>query len=340
MSDLSKRQPITVLVTGAAGQIGYALLPRIVSGQMFGADVPVNLHLLEVPAAMNALQGVAMEIDDGAYPLLREMHLFDDINTAAKGVDWAILVGAMPRKAGMERADLLAKNAEIFSVQGRALGQHAHPDAKIFVVGNPCNTNALIAMHHAPQLNPQHIYAMTMLDELRARTQLAKHCDVHVTDITKCAVWGNHSATQYPDVYQAQIKQQPAIDFIKDPAWINDTFLPTVQQRGAAIIKARGASSAASAANAIVQSIYNVTHDTAEGEWYSLACHADGEYGVDAGLIFSFPCRTVNGKVTKVLDLQNNEFAQQKIQATLQELRDERDTVQKLGLLSADGAAS
>ena len=324
---------VTVMVSGAAGQIGYALLPRIVSGQMFGPDVMVNLHLLEVAPAMSALEGVAMELDDGAYPLLNQMRLFDDVNAAAQDIDWAVLVGAMPRKAGMERADLLAKNAAIFSEQGKAIGANAKSDAKVFVVGNPCNSNALITMHHAPQINPDNIYAMTMLDELRARTQIAKKANVHVSAIKHCVVWGNHSATQYPDLYHTIVNGKPAAELINDQAWVENDFLPTVQKRGAAIIAARGASSAASAANAVVQSIYNITHDTPDDEWFSLACHSNGEYGVDAGLIFSFPCRTVNGKLEKILDLEHEAFSQAKIQATLQELRDERDAIVKLGLL-------
>ena len=324
---------VKVMVTGAAGNIGYALLPRIASGQMFGPQVQVDLHLLEVPPAMGALEGVAMELDDGAYPLLTGMHLFDDVNQAAAGVDWAVLVGAMPRKAGMVRADLLAKNAEIFSGQGRALGEQANDGVKLLVVGNPCNTNALIAMHHAPSISPQHIFAMTMLDELRARTQLAKKAQVAVTSVKHCAIWGNHSATQYPDIYQTTIDGQPAMEVIGDEAWVTDYFLPTVQKRGAAIIAARGASSAASAANAIINTVYNITHDTAEDEWYSVACHSDGEYGVDPGLVFSFPCRTDNGKVVKVEGLEHNAFSQAKIAATLEELREERAAVDKLGLL-------
>jgi len=331
---MSKNE-VTVMVSGAAGQISYALLPRIVSGQMFGPEVKINLHLLEITPAMSALKGTAMEIEDGAYPLLKNMRLFDDINEAAKGVDWAILVGAMPRKAGMERADLLEKNANIFSVQGKALAQNANKDVKIFVVGNPCNTNALIAMHHAGGTIPaENIFAMTMLDEMRARTQIADKAGVHVTDIKHCAVWGNHSATQYPDIYNTLINGKPAAEVINDQAWVNDTFLPTVQKRGAAIIAARGASSAASAANAIVQSVYNLTHDTADNEWFSVACHSNGEYGVDEGLMFSFPCRLVDGVVHKVLDLKHDAYSEEKIQATLQELRDERDAIIKLGLIS------
>lgn len=333
MSANSVNKEVHVMISGAAGQIGYALLPRLVSGQMFGPETAVHLHLLEVSPAMSALEGVAMELNDGAYPLLKSMQLFDDVTAAAKGIDWAVLVGAMPRKAGMERADLLAKNAAIFSVQGQAINAQANTDAKIFVVGNPCNSNALIAKHHAPDIAPHNIYAMTMLDELRARFQLANKAGVSVNAIKHCVVWGNHSATQYPDAFHATINGQSAAEVIADDAWISDTFLPTVQKRGAAIIKARGLSSAASAANAVLQSIYNITHDTPDDEWYSLACCSDGEYGVDPGLIFSFPCRTENGVVKKVMDLQHNEFSQQKIAATLQELRDERDAIAKLGLL-------
>lgn len=330
---MASKKVVKVMVSGAAGQIGYALLPRIASGQMFGDEVSVELHLLEVPMAMQALQGVAMEIDDGAYPLLNKINLYDDVNQAAQQIDWAVLVGAMPRKAGMERADLLAKNAAVFSVQGKAINDNAADNAKIFVVGNPCNTNALIAMHHAPRIKKQNIFAMTMLDELRARTQIAKKTGVHVTALKQCAVWGNHSPTQFPDIYHTLINGQSAADIIGDQAWIANEFLPKVQKRGAEIINARGASSAASAANAVLSSIYNICHDTADGEYYSLACHADGEYGIDEGLIFSFPCRTEKGEVKKVMGIEHNEFAQEKINLTLQELRTERDTVKELGLL-------
>ena len=324
---------ITVMITGAAGQIGYALLPRIASGQMFGSDVKVNLQLLEVPVAMQALEGVAMEIDDGAYPLINSMNLYDDVNAAAKDVDWAVLVGAMPRKAGMERSDLLAKNAEIFSVQGSALNDNAADDAKIFVVGNPCNTNALIAMNHAPRIAKQNIYAMTMLDEMRARTQIAQKAGVHVSAIKQCVIWGNHSATQYPDIYNTLVNGKSAAELINDQDWVANEFLPKVQKRGAEIIAKRGASSAASAANAVISSIYNICHDTAEGEYFSVACHSDGEYDIDPGLIFSFPCRTENGQVKKVLGVEHNDFAKQKIALTLEELRSERDAIQEMGLL-------
>ncbi len=324
---------VKVVVTGAAGQIGYALLPRIANGEMFGPEVEVELHLLEIPPALPALAGVVMELEDCAFPLLKNIIATDDINVAMRDANWVISVGAVPRKAGMERSDLLKINAGIFNVQGKAISDNAADDVRVFVVGNPCNSNALIAMNHAKDVPNERFYAMTMLDEKRARTQLAQKAGVDITAISNMIIWGNHSATQYPDYYHAKINDQLAAAVINDDAWVSETFIPTIQQRGAAIIKARGASSAASAANAIVSGVYNLNHDTPAGESYSMCCHAQGEYGVDEGLIFSFPCRTEQGKVKIITDIEHNAFGQEKLAATLTELRNERDAIKEMGLI-------
>ncbi len=326
------RKCVRVAVTGAAGQIGYALLPGILSGQMFGPDVDIELNLIELPHAMDALTGVAMEIDDGAYPLLRSVNITDLLDSGMNGVNWALLVGAVPRKQGMERSDLLKVNGGVFTVQGRAINKHAAADVRALVVGNPCNTNALIAYHNAPDVPRERFYAMTMLDEKRARFQLAQKAGVHVNEINNMIIWGNHSATQFPDIYNATISGRPAMDVIQDQSWVANDFIPTVQQRGAAVIKARGQSSAFSAANAIISSVYNLYHETV-GDNYSVAKVSSGEYGVDDGLVFSFPCRTVAGKCKVVAGLQHDAFAAAKILATLDELRSERDMVQAMGLL-------
>ena len=326
-------QRVKVALTGAAGQIGYALLFRIASGQMFGPNTEVELQLLELEQALPALHGVAMELDDCAFPLLKKITCTADLNHAMHDVNWALLVGSVPRKQSMERADLLQVNGGIFTKQGRAINDNAADDVKVFVVGNPCNTNCLIAMHHAPDVPNERFFAMTMLDELRARTQLAKKAGVDITDITQMTIWGNHSATQYPDFYHAKINQQSAASVINDEAWLKDTFVSTVQQRGAAILKARGASSAASAANAIISGVANLTTDTAKDESYSMACASQGEYGVDENLIFSFPCQTKNGQIEVVQHIEFNEYGQEKFNLTLNELRQERDMVQELGLL-------
>ena len=321
---------IKVALTGAAGQIGYALLMRLASGQVFGSDVSVDLHLLEVTPAMDALRGVVMELEDCAFPLVKNIVMTDDVNVAMKDIDWAILVGAMPRKAGMERADLLEKNANIFSVQGKAINDHAKRDVKVFVVGNPCNTNAYIVSQHAPDINPKNIFAMTMLDQNRAYGQLALRAKAAVTEIENMVIWGNHSATQYPDFYNATIAGKPVVDVIGDLNWLQNEFITTIQKRGAAIIQARGASSAASAANGIVTGIQALLTETAPGQSYSMCCYADGEYGVDKGLYFSFPCRTESAGCRILTDWQHNDFAEAKLQATLDELRKERDTVDAL----------
>lgn len=326
---------VKVAITGAAGQIGYALIFRIASGQMFGLDTEVELQLLELEQALPALKGVAMELDDCAFPLLKKITCTSDVNVAMKDVNWAILVGSVPRKDGMERSDLLNINGKIFTTQGRAINDNAAADVRVFVVGNPCNTNCLIAMHNAPDVPRDRFYAMTMLDELRARSQLAIKAGVDVDQISQMIIWGNHSATQYPDFYHAKIGGKPATDVITDINWLKDDFIPLVQKRGAAVIKARGASSAASAANAALMTVYHLVHDTAQGETFSVARCSQGEYGVDEGLIFSVPCRTEGGRLKVVTGIQQNEFGREKIQITLDELRQERDAVMQLGLITA-----
>ncbi len=327
------KKRVKVAVTGAAGQIGYALLFRIASGQMFGPDTEVELQLLELEQALGALKGVAMELDDCAFPLLKNVVCTSDVNVAMKDVNWAILVGSVPRKDGMERSDLLRINGGIFTVQGKAIAQNASRDVRVFVVGNPCNTNCLIAMNAAKDVPKNRFFAMTALDENRAKTQLAQKAGVPVTDVSNVTIWGNHSATQYPDFYNAKIKGRPATDSIKDQEWLKTTFIETVQKRGAAIIKARGLSSAASAANAVVDGIYKLTHDTPAGETFSMCLASTGEYGVDAGLIFSYPCRVEKGELKVVQGVPLNDFGKEKFQKTLEELRGEHKAVKELGLL-------
>ena len=284
------RKPVHVTVTGAAGQIGYALLFRIASGQLLGPDQPIVLRMLEIEPAMKALEGVAMELDDCAFPLLRDMVLTSKTDEAFEGTSWALLVGSVPRKAGMERGDLLAVNGGIFGPQGKAIAGHAATDVRILVVGNPCNTNCYIARMNAPEIPAERWFAMTRLDENRAKIQLAKKAKVPVSVVSNMAIWGNHSATQYPDFYNAKIKGRSAAEVVGDEAWLKETFIPAVQQRGAAIIKARGSSSAGSAANAIVDTVRSLNTDTARSDWNSVAVCSDGSYGVDEGLICSFPC--------------------------------------------------
>ncbi len=334
---------VRVAVTGAAGQIGYALLFRIASGEVFGPNVDVELNLLELEQSLPALEGVAMELDDCAFPRLKRIFCTSDVNKAMDGVNWALLVGSVPRKQGMERSDLLQINGGIFIKQGRAINDYASDDVRVFVVGNPCNTNCLIAKHHAKDIPDSRFYAMTTLDELRARTQLAQKAGVDITAVTQMTIWGNHSSTQFPDFYNAKINGLSAAQVINDDVWLKDVFVPAVQQRGAAILKARGASSAASAANAIIQGVRNLVNDTPEGESFSLCRSSQGEYGVDEGLIFSFPCRNQLGimgrldrekdAVTVVEGLRFNDYSQAKFDATLNELRSERDAVKELGLL-------
>lgn len=323
---------VRVAVTGAAGQIGYALLFRIASGQMFGTNTEVELNLLELEAALPALEGVAMELDDCAFPLLKRVVCTADMNQAMDGVNWALLVGSVPRKQGMERSDLLQINGGIFTKQGLAINDHASDDVRVFVVGNPCNTNCLIAMHHAKDVPNDRFYAMTTLDELRSRTQLAKKAGVDITAVTQMTIWGNHSSTQYPDFYNAKINGVSAAHVIDD-SWLKDTFVSTVQQRGAAVIKARGSSSAASAANAIITGVNHLVNDTPTGESFSMCRSSRGEYGVDEGLIFSFPCRREQNQLKVVEGLSFNDYGRDMFNKTLDELRQERDTVKSLGLL-------
>lgn len=330
---MSKR--VKIAVTGAAGQIGYALIFRIASGQMLGMDTEIELNLLELEHAMPALQGVVMELEDCAFPLLKKVTMTSDVNVAMKDVNWAILVGSVPRKDGMERSDLLKINGGIFTIQGKAINDHAADDVRVFVVGNPCNTNCLVAMHNAPRVPRDRFYAMTMLDELRAASQLAIKAGRPVSEVSQMIIWGNHSATQYPDFYNAKIGGQPVTDVIKDQTWLQNDFIPIIQKRGAAVIKARGASSAASAANAALMTVYHLTHDTPQGEVFSVARCSQGEYGIDEGLIFSVPCRTEGGKLKVVTGFEQNAFGKEKIGITLDELRQERDAVMQLGLIEA-----
>ncbi len=327
------RKLMKVAVTGAAGQIGYALLFRIASGQMFGPETDVQLQLIELEPALQALNGVAMELDDCAFPLLKKIVTTSDMNVGFKDANWSILVGAVPRKQGMERADLLKINGGIFSQQGKAINDHGAEDARVFVVGNPCNTNSMIAMMHAPRVPRKNFFAMTMLDENRAKIQLAKKAGVDVAKVTNLAVWGNHSPTMYPDFFNAKIDGKPLTDVIKDEQWLKTDFMTTVQQRGAEIIKARGSSSAASAANATVDGIYNLTHDTAPGNCYSMALCSEGQYDVDKNLLFSFPCRTEGGQVKVLEGWKQNEFGKEKMHKTLEELRGEAKAVKELGLI-------
>ena len=324
---------IKVAVTGAAGQIGYALLFRIASGQMFGPLTDVELHLLELEPALPGLNGIAMELDDCAFPLLKKVVCTSDVNVAMKDINWAVLVGAVPRKDGMERSDLLKINGGIFTTQGKAINENAADDVRVFVVGNPCNTNCLIAMHSAPDVPKDRFYAMSMLDENRAKSQLAIKANVPVSEVSQVAIWGNHSSTQYPDFYNAKINGAPALNVIKDEAWLQNDFISIVQKRGAAVIKARGSSSAASAANAAVGTVFALTHNSIEDDFYSVCKYSNGEYGIDEGLIFSYPCRTEQGQVNVVSGLNHNEFAKGKIQITLDELRSEMQAVKELGLI-------
>ena len=324
------KEPIRVAVTGAAGQIGYALLFRIASGQMFGPDQPVALNLIEIEPGMAALEGVCMELDDCAFPLLTDVVATSDLNTGFNGANWSLLVGSVPRKDGMERGDLLGINGKIFTGQGQAINNHAASDARVLVVGNPCNTNCLIAMNNAPDVPNDRFFAMTRLDENRAKTQLAQKAGVAVSSVSNLCIWGNHSATQYPDFTNAQINGAPATDAISDREWLEGEFISTVQKRGAAIIKARGLSSAASAANAIIDSVRSVTEPTAEGDWHSLCICSDGSYGVEEGLISSFPMRNTGGELTIVQDVPIDDFSRAKIDATVNELKEEKTLVADL----------
>lgn len=323
------KAPVRVAVTGAAGQISYSLLFRIAAGEMLGADQPVILQMLEITPALEALKGVAMELDDCAFPLLAGMVQTDDPNVAFKDADYALLVGARPRGPGMERKDLLEANAAIFSVQGKAINDNASKDIKVLVVGNPANTNALIAQRNAPDINPRQFTAMMRLDHNRAMTQLAQKTGTTINDVTNMTIWGNHSATQYPDLHHAKVNGQTAIDMV-DQDWYENTFIPEVQQRGAAIIKARGASSAASAANAAIAHMRSWALGTTDGDWVSMGIYSDGSYGIQEGLIYSYPCTCANGDWTIVQGLEINEFSQGRMNATEQELTEERDAVSHL----------
>ena len=321
--------PVRVTVTGAAGQISYSLLFRIAAGEMLGPNQPVILQMLEITPALEALKGVAMELDDCAFPLLAGMICTDDAAVAFKDSDYALLVGARPRGPGMERKDLLEANAAIFSAQGKALNDNASKEIKVLVVGNPANTNSLIAQRNAPDINPRQFTAMTRLDHNRAMSQIADKTGSTINDVTQMTIWGNHSATQYPDLHEAKVKGQPAIDMV-DQTWYETDFIPTVQQRGAAIISARGASSAASAANAAIAHMRSWALGTTEGDWVSMGVYSDGSYGITEGLIYSFPCTCAGGDWTIVQGLEINDFSRAKMTATEQELTEERDAVQHL----------
>ncbi|MFT7601251.1 MAG: malate dehydrogenase [Acidimicrobiales bacterium] len=326
--------PVRVTVTGAAGQIGYSLLFRIASGEMLGADQPVILQMLEITPALGALEGVAMELDDCAFPLLAGMVKTDDANVAFGDADYALLVGAMPRKDGMERADLLEANGGIFGPQGKAVNASANKDIKVLVVGNPANTNALITLSNAPDIDPRQIQAMTRLDHNRALTQLAAKTNATVNDIKKMTIWGNHSSTQYPDLFNCEVNGQNAAELVNDQAWLENDFIPTVGQRGAAIIKARGLSSAASAANAAIDHMHDWVMGTDDGDWASMSIYSDGSYGAPEGIVTSFPTTTkAGGEFAIVQGLDVNDFSQSRIEASWNELVEERDTVNGLGLL-------
>jgi len=320
--------PVRVAVTGAAGQIGYQLCFRIAAGDMLGPNQPVILQLIEIPPAMDALRGVAMELDDAAFPMLRDIVTTDDINEGFRDADYALLVGSKPRGPGMERGDLLAENGKIFGPQGKALNDHASREVRVLVVGNPANTNCLIAQAHAPDLKPENFTAMTRLDHNRALAQLAAQTGVHHTHIRQMVIWGNHSATQYPDIHHAIVNGDPAISKV-DRDWYENDFIPTVQQRGAAIIKARGASSAASAASAALDHVRDWVRGTGE-DWVSMAVPADGSYGIEPGVIYSFPCTCKDGRWNIVPDLEINEFSRARMDATDAELREERQAVEGL----------
>ena len=324
--------PVTVTVTGAAGQIGYALLFRIGSGQLLGPDTPVRLRLLEIPQAMKAAEGTAMELDDCAFPLLAGIDVTDDVTRAFDGTNVALLVGARPRTKGMERGDLLEANGGIFGPQGAAINAGAADDVRVLVVGNPANTNALIAQAHAPDVPTDRFTAMTRLDHNRALSQLAAKLDVGVADITKLAIWGNHSATQYPNIFHAEVGGKSAAELV-DETWLADEFIPTVAKRGAAIIEARGASSAASAANAAIDHIYDWMHGTPENDWTSAAIVSDGSYGVAEGIVSSFPVVARGGRFEIVQGLEVNDFSRVRIDGSVAELLEERDAVRSLGLI-------
>jgi malate dehydrogenase len=325
------KDPITVSITGAAGQIGYALLFRIASGAVFGPDQPVHLNLIEIEPAMDALAGTVMELDDCAFPLLAGITPTADLDEGFKGASWSLLVGSVPRKAGMERKDLLGINGKIFTGQGEAIARNAAEDIRVLVIGNPCNTNCLIAMNNASGIPNDRFFAMTRLDENRAKSQLAAKAGVHANAVSNLCIWGNHSATQYPDFVHARIDGKPAPEVIEDRDWLEGEFISTVQQRGAAIIKARGASSAASAANAAVDTVRSLITPTAEGDWTSVAVRSAGQYGIDEGLIASMPIRVdLAGNWSVLEGVEIDEFSRSRIDASVQELREEREAVSEL----------
>lgn len=324
------KSPIKVAVTGAAGQIGYSLLFRIASGEMFGADQPVALHLIEIPAALGALEGVVMELHDCAFPLLQSIVPTADLDEGFRDVNWALLVGSIPRKAGMERKDLLGINGKIFVGQGQAIERNASADVRVLVIGNPCNTNCLIAMNNAREIPRHRWFAMTRLDENRARAQLAHKAGVEITRVTNMTIWGNHSSTQYPDFYNAKIDNRAANEVINDEKWLKEDFIAAVQQRGAAIIKARGLSSAGSAANAVVDTVRFLTNDTPRDNWHSVAVCSDGSYGTEKDLISSFPVCVRGGKWEVVQKLPINDFSREKIDKSIAELKEEKSMVSEL----------
>jgi malate dehydrogenase len=325
--------PVKVAVTGAAGQIGYALLFRIASGQLLGDDTPVHLSLLEIPAAVKAAEGTAMELDDCAFPLLAGVDIYDDPNQAFDGVSIALLVGARPRTKGMERGDLLEANGGIFKPQGEALNAHAASDLKVLVVGNPANTNCLIAQSNAPDIPRERFTAMMRLDHNRAIAQVARKTGAQISEVTNMTIWGNHSATQYPDLFHAKVKGSSAAEAIGDQEWIEGDFIPTVQKRGAAIIEARGASSAASAANAAIDHVHDWVLGTPESDWVSMAIPSDGTYGVEEGIFSGYPCTCSGGEFTVVEGLELDEFSQARVDASVKELSEEREAVKQLGLI-------
>jgi malate dehydrogenase len=324
------KSPVKVAVTGAAGQIGYSLLFRIASGSMFGPDQPLELHLIEIPPVLPALEGVVMELEDCAFPLVQRIVPTADLDEGFRTVNWALLVGSVPRKQGMERKDLLGINGKIFTGQGKAIAANAASDVRVLVVGNPCNTNCLIAMNNAREVPSDRWFAMTRLDENRAKSQLAKKAGGHVNDVSNLAIWGNHSSTQYPDFYNARINGKPVTEVIRDEAWLQETFISTVQQRGAAVIKARGSSSAASAANAVVDTVRSLISTTPLGDWHSIAVRSDGSYGVEKGLISSFPISSAGTNWAIVPKIPINPFSRAKIDASVKELVEERSLVADL----------
>jgi malate dehydrogenase len=324
------KSPLKVAVTGAAGQIGYSLVFRVASGEMFGPDQPLTLHLIEIPDALDALHGVVMELHDCAFPLLESVVLTADLDEGFRDINWALLVGSIPRKAGMERKDLLGINGKIFIGQGQAIEKNAAADVRVLVIGNPCNTNCLIAMNNAKGIPQDRWFAMTRLDENRARAQLAHKAGVEITRVTNMTIWGNHSSTQYPDFYNAKIDNRPANKVIGNENWLKEEFISSVQQRGAAVIKARGLSSAGSAANAIIDTVRFLTNDTPGGDWHSVAVCSDGSYDVDKELISSFPVHIRSGKWEIVQNLPINEFSRDKIDKSIAELKEEKSLVSDL----------